>query len=100
MIIDQDNAREAGRVARMVEVLEGRGYAAIARDVLSRHPGTSLAEVLAGGRWAAPSLARAELCWELYQVLPNASEIGRLLGIDHTSARAALRRWAKARAQR
>ena len=74
--------------------LEMRGLIDVAKAVVARHRGVTLVDVLSRDRSADVAEARAHLVYELYDEVRSYPRVGRLLGIHHTSAMAARRRWA------
>jgi chromosomal replication initiation ATPase DnaA len=78
----------------MKDELEMRGLIGIANEVVARHRGVTLVDVLSPNRSADVVEARAHLVYELYDEVRSYPRVGRLLGIHHTTAMAARKRWA------
>jgi chromosomal replication initiation ATPase DnaA len=73
--------------------LESRGLLPVAEAVARRHFVT-LTALLGKKRTRDLADARAELCYELYDLLRSYVAVGTLLGLDHCSVIAARRKWA------
>lgn len=90
---DQKSAFAADLAKALRQILDQRDLLELAGKVVATHPGVTLDDVLSRSRRAPVSAARSHLAAELYDALGSFPAVGRCLGIDHTSALVARRRW-------
>lgn len=79
---------------RVKLTLESRDVADLVASIARAH-GVSLEALQSKMRYRPVSEARAQACYELYDALGSYPAVGEVMGLDHTTAMHARKRWAR-----